>query len=989
MKLEDMRIRTQLRLGLGLILALAILLGAVAWRQSNLLWSQTESLYSHPLQVTRAVGMLAADILNIRRAIRDLLLAENDREITSALQDIEAGKTDAARQFAVIYDCYLGPRTDIADLDNHFVEWNVIHDEIIRLIRLGKASEAVARTKAASADEGLSTHLMSHIRMISDFAGNKAEEFYRRATEKKEALKRQLALIAVAILLISLFISWILLWAIKEPLAKLTRAAEQFRRGQLGSRSAYVSGNEFGTLSATFNEMAETVETQISINEQAARLAGVMLREIDMRPFCRELIRELIEQTGSRSGAVYLLNPQKTDFEHFESVGLAGGGRASFSAVEFEGEFGAALATGRMQRIADIPESTRFAFAAVQGDALPREIITLPLRIGQEVGAMISLSSLRSYDEKAIRLLKTIVSTVTARMNGVLAFRQVQELAERLDRQNRELNAQKQELTAQADELTHQNTELEMQKRQLDDVNQLKSTFLSSMSHELRTPLNSVIALSGVLGRRLGGKIPEDEFGYLEVIERNGRHLLDLINDILDLSRIEAGRVEISLARFSLRTLVGEMVEMIAPQAREKGIALLNQVDEDLPSLTTDPDKFRHIVQNLIGNAVKFTDTGSVDVSARLVEGEVHLAVRDTGIGIAADHLPRIFEEFRQADESTSRRYGGTGLGLAIARKYAALLHGDITVESSPGKGSTFTLRLPLGNSLPGAGTGKAVSRNARPLIARQGVVGRDRCILLVEDSEPAVIQMTDILSGQGYRVQVARNGADALAHIDGSLPDAVILDLMMPGMDGFEVLRQIRSAARTAPLPVLILTAKHVTKEELSFLTGNNIHQLIQKGDIGKAELLGAVARMVAPPPEKPVLPAQPRPSGPSRVSPVVLVVEDNPDNLKTARALLEERYQVIAAEDGRTAIDQARRHRPDVILMDLALPVMDGFAALAALREDDALCHIPVVAVTASAMKGDREEVLAHGFDGYISKPIDEKALMHILNEVFHGNA
>ena len=985
MKLKDMRIRTQLRLGMGLILTFVILLGAVAWKQTDLLWSQTEAIYSHPLQISRAVGMLKADIQGISRAMRDLLLAENDPEIAAALRDIETGKVDASRQFGILYDRYLGPRAEIVSLENDFAGWNVYHDETIRLVRAGRKVEALARTRAGRVNGGPSEVLMNQVQTIDTFARLKADEFFQAATARDDNLNRQLAGLVMLILLLTFAISWFLLKGIKEPLANLTRAAEGFRLGHMDSRSGYLSKNEFGVLSATFNEMAEAVETQMFINERAARLAGVMLRETEARSFCREMIRELVEQTGSQSGAVYLLNPQKTSFEHFESIGLTGGGRASFAARELEGQFGAALATGNMQRMTDIPADTRFALATVGGDYVPREIVTLPILAGQEIVAVISLAGIRGYDEKSIRLLEIVINTVTARMNGVLAFRQVQELAERLDRQNRELQAQKQELTAQAGELTHQNTELAMQKQQLDAANRLKSTFLSNMSHELRTPLNSVIALSSVLGRRLADKIPEEEFDYLEVIERNGRHLLALINDILDLSRIESGRMEINPAPFSLRALTGQVLEMLGPQAREKGIALRNTIDGDLPQVVTDPDKFRHIIQNLIGNAVKFTETGWVEVSARLAGEEICLAVCDTGIGIAAEHLPLIFEEFRQADEGTARRYGGTGLGLAIAKKYALLLQGDIVVESTVGQGSVFTLRLPCSISPTGGETEAAMDSEAKAAVAQSAVIsGQGRCILLVEDSEPAVIQMTDILGEQGYRVQVACNGSDALALINGSLPDAVILDLMMPGMDGFQVLRQIRSAKRTAPLPVLILTAKHVTKEELSFLVGNNIHQLIQKGDIGKDQLLAAVAKMVADPGEKSVVSAKRE----HRVPPVVLVVEDNPDNLKTARALLADTCRVIAAENGQEAVEQVRRHLPDLVLMDLALPFMDGFAALAALRKDEALRHIPVVAVTASAMVGDREEILAHGFDGYISKPIDEKVLLQTLREVFNGN-
>ncbi len=989
MILKNIRINTLLRLGLGLILALVILLGAVALVQTNFLWSQTELIYKHPLQVSRAVGQLKADIENMRRAMRDLLLADNDQEMIKAQKDIEVSTLDAARQFEVVYDRYLGPRSDISSLEDDFVEWKIFQEELVQLAHAGRKDQALAQLKRAHARGQSSKVLVEHIQTISDFARNMGDKFYRQATLQNDSLKRHLVASLATILLVCIFISWFLMRRIRKPLADLTRAANEFRLGELDSRSEYVAENEFGALSAAFNEMAETVETQMFINEQAALITGMMLQEREVRTFFQKLIKELLEHTASQSGAVYLLNKQETLFEHFESIGLSDIGHRSFSASTLEGEFGAALATGVMQRISDIPEDTRSILATVSGDYLPREIITLPLFSDGKVVAMISLSSIQNYEEKAIRFLETIVVTVTARMNGLLAYRQVQELAKRLGQQNMELNSQKQELIAQANELSHQNTELEMQKNQLDAANRLKSTFLSNMSHELRTPLNSVIALSSVLGRRLAGKIPKEEVDYLEVIERNGRHLLSLINDILDLSRIESGRIEISPSCFSLRMLMGEVLEMIDPEAREKGIALQNQIDENLQPITTDPEKLRHIVQNLVSNAVKFTETGSVVVSVQLVEDQIHIAVRDTGIGIAAEHLPHIFEEFRQADEGTSRRYGGTGLGLAIAKKYANLLLGDITVESTPGKGSTFTLCLPTDLCRPDAEVKNYLGRSAGTVSDLQDIgPGRGQCILLVEDSEPAVVQMTDILTEHGYLVEVARDGSDALAYVEGCLPDAVILDLMMPGMDGFEVLRQIRSTDRTAPLPVLILTAKHVTQEELSFLTGNNIHQLIQKGDINQSQLLATVAKMVAQSEEKLTAPT-PGNTGdrPHRLLPLVLVVEDNPDNLKTARAILEERYTVIDAADGLTAIELAREHRPDLILMDIALPVMDGFSALAALRQDEVLRHIPVVAVTASAMKGDREEILGHGFDGYVSKPIDEKKFMQLLQKVIHG--
>ena len=249
---------------------------------------------------------------------------------------------------------------------------------------------------------------------------------------------------------------------------------------------------------------------------------------------------------------------------------------------------------------------------------------------------------------------------------------------------------------------------------------------------------------------------------------------------------------------------------------------------------------------------------------------------------------------------------------------------------------------------------------------------------------------MTDILSEYGCRVLVARNGKEALKWIENTLPDAMILDLMMPEVDGFEVLRRIRSVEKTSQLPVLILTAKHVTAEELNFLKGNHIHQLIQKGDINKAGLLTAIGKMVAPaskcrfPRTRPPAPASARkPHFRESGKPVILVVEDNPDNMKTVKALLQETCTVIEAVDGRQGVAQAKAHVPDLILMDISLPVMDGFKTFDAIRGLESLRHIPIVALTASAMKGNREKILAHGFDDYLPKPIDKILLETTIHD------
>lgn len=1136
MKLTNLKIGTQLKISFGIILLLIVLLGLISWVQSERIARQTIDLFDHPLQVRRALGELKADVLLMHRGMKDLALTTNSGEFEKILKDIEIYKVNAFKKFEILYDRYLGSQKNLDNTYNDFLAWNIIREETIDLLRSGKQQEAINRTMSSGTGGVYVDKLLEHFAIIDDFARNRADEFMISAHELQNALKRQLILFVLGILSLAIFIVYLLNRNIRRPVAELARVTRLFRNGKMDARSNYLSFNEFGQLSDSFNELADTIEVEMRLNTQAAKLAAVMLSEDDAHQFCHALLSSLLEQTASQMGAIYFLNDTKTAFEHFECLGMNSEACKPFSAIHFEGEFGAALTTRKIQHITNIPEDSRFTFSTVSGSFMPREIITIPIVSGNETVAVISLTNIKSFSEISINLLNTILNTLSARIDGILAYRKVVSFSELLEHQNNELDkkskelaavgaytrslieasvdpmvtigsdgcmldvnvatekitglsrselvgtdfsgcfsepdrakavyeqvfrngfvrdyeltirnssdqlipvlynasvyrdetgqvigvfaaarditerkqaeqemmilnrelahksetlsaanaeleAQKRELSAQTSELRTQNVELEMQKTQLDESNRLKTNFLSNMSHELRTPLNSVIALSGVLNRRLEGIVPEEEYSYLEVIERNGKQLLSLINDILDLSRIESGREEIEVNRFNFRELAVEIVEMIETQASQKNISLRYLNGNDLPPIKSDYIKCRHILQNLVANAIKFTETGGVEISAEEKTGFLQIKVTDTGIGIAPEYIPFIFDEFRQADGSNARKYGGTGLGLAIAKKYAEMLGGNLQVESALGKGSIFTVNLPFEFTAIPENAEKYGDILSTPASEWLGEINaKDKTILLVEDTEAIVIQMKDMLVQQGYNTVVARNGNEALAHIERQVPDAMILDLMMPEVDGFEVLRQIRNQEKTERIPVIILTAKYVTKEELSFLKHNNIHQVIQKGDIKKEQLLNIVARMMVPKAAEINAPAV----KPLRRSvtgiPLILVVEDNPDNMITIRALLDGKCLIVEAADGRSGVVQAKKHQPHLILMDIALPGMNGIEAMNEIRKEPTLEFVPVVAISASAMKGDREDFIALGFDDYISKPIDSKMLDKTLNK------
>jgi len=989
MNFRNLKIGMQLMLGFGAMLLFVIVLGAVAYRQSGQLHLQTETMYNHPVKTRRTIGDINSHILYMRINIRGYLLEENLEARQNILNELAVNQINVQDGIDRLRESYLGPPEDIDSLNHEIVQWNSIMQETIRLVSSGKLAEARQRHGSVGIGPKQANNIFAALQKISDFAINKGDELYANSLKLGQELHIQLLLLLFLILILSLIINTILFRNISNPLSEVTGATRRFSEGDLNSRSSYASKNEIGVLSASFNSLAGNIQENLSLNEKIVSLARLMLSKYEAKEFFRETLQALSLHTNSQMAAIYLLSDDKKTFDHFESIGLDDKARLSFDALNFDGEFGAVLVSHKVQHIKDISGNTRFVFQTVGGSFIPCEIITIPVLSHQEVVAIISLASISSFNNQAIQFVESILDTLNARIEGIIAFHKMLKFSEMLEQQNRELEAGKTELSAQSVELMGQNIELEIQKKQLDEASRLKTIFLSNMSHELRTPLNSVIALSGVLNRRLLKKIPEEEYGYLEVIERNGKHLLSLINDILDISRIEAGHEVIELSEFNANDLIADVISMIRPQAQQKNIELLFSASTSGLLVTGDIDKCRHILLNLIGNAVKFTEKGKVEISAVKSDSNFDIQVNDTGIGISENNLPYIFNEFRQADGSTSRKFGGTGLGLAIAKKYANLLGGTISVKSVLGQGSEFILSMPLHYAAKNRVIESVIQKRFKPEnrpAHHQLISGAtNKTILLIDDSEPAILEIKDILKESGYNLLYATNGSDALRIISENIPDGVILDLLMPGIDGFEVLRIIRSEERTAHIPVLILTAKHITKEELLFLKQNRIHQLIQKGLVDSNELISSIDLMIFP--DLTAAEALADERLPSSGKPVILVVEDNADNMTTVQAILAGSFQVIEATDGIGAVEMARKHKPDLILMDIDLPKMNGIAAFKIIRQDAGLQHIPVIALTASAMIADRETILAHGMDAYIPKPIDEKEFFKTINKVLYG--
>jgi signal transduction histidine kinase/CheY-like chemotaxis protein/HAMP domain-containing protein len=796
---------------------------------------------------------------------------------------------------------------------------------------------------------------------------------------------------ALVVTLVSLLLSKTL----SRPILGVGDAVRRFANGELDARCSINGTDEVAALGTAFNEMVATLSSQMAIRKGYAELSETLVIADKIKDFASGLLMKLIDLSGSQLGAFYLRSENGAVFEQIASVGLSGDTPQSFSAEGYEGELGKAIATGQISLVREISADTVFTFKTTGGTAIPREILTVPLLVGRQVMGVVSLATLSAFPDTFRQILDLAQIGMGTAFSNLLASVKTQRLAEELHTNNTELQAQAVEMEQQTQELQQQAVELEAQQQQVEAANRLKSEFLSNMSHELRTPLNSVLSLSQLmLSNGIGSRGGEDK-ERVEIIERNGRHLLNLINDILDISKIEAGRMDLYVSSFAVEETVEAVVEAIRPLANQKGVSISVEVGA-LGELQTDQDKLKQILLNLMSNAQKFTEKGEIGIKARQDGRSVVISVWDTGIGIPEQALSHIFDEFRQADGSTTRQYGGTGLGLTISRRLAALLGGRIDVESEEGTGSTFTLTLPM----------HIESQDAH---VEQKPAGVDRVvpnwpagsppprILLVEDNQVARAQITSVLTASGFVVDVAANGEEGLAQVRDHVPAGMILDLMMPKVDGFQVLESIRSTPATKKLPVLVLTAKDLTAAERASLSYNNVHQLIQKGSLDRTQLISAIRRLIGMKElpavkkrvmEKPVPRVIPRKDGALSI----LIVDDHADNLTTTRHILNEAFrnrplEIFEARNGKEAVAVAKAEHPNLILMDIQMPIMGGMEAAQQIKQDETLQNTVIIALTASAMPGERENILAAGCDDYLSKPAEPAALNAMIRKWMGG--
>jgi signal transduction histidine kinase/DNA-binding response OmpR family regulator/CHASE3 domain sensor protein len=813
---------------------------------------------------------------------------------------------------------------------------------------------------------------------------------------------------------------------ISKRLVAIEGIADQISTGDYALKVDDEGKDALGSIAGSLNKMAQSLDvtfTELKNREWmqtgVAQLNELMIGENDLEVLTYKVIHFLSDYTKSATAAFYLT---KNDNTLQLSNGIALNREKTKHQFSFgEGIAGSVAQTQQSVLLHDIKDD-QLLIDFSGGSLKPHSVLAFPIMYETRLKGVIELASLQNYPGVAQEFLKTASFNIGMAIHSARDHARLQELLTETQAQSEELQAQhselenvnselqaqaeklqasEEELRVQQEELQQANQELEERSRLLEEKNELilernlaiqqkaeelaittkyKSEFLANMSHELRTPLNSILLLSRLLSENHGNNLSADQVEYANVIQNSGKGLLTLIDEILDLSKIESGKMELDYTDVKLETIANEMKTMFELMAKEKGVEFIIDVKKDAPSIIeTDKLRLEQILRNLISNALKFTKKGSVQLIFSKKENEVAFMVKDTGIGIPKEKHQTIFEAFQQADGSTRRQFGGTGLGLSISRELARLLGGEIKLESEEGKGSEFTLILPVQkttateNVVANTEPSRPAAQSERTYIAdvipasipddRHNISKDDKCILIIEDDTAFARSLLDYTRNNGYKGIVAVRGDEGVELAKQFKPLGILLDVQLPVKSGWEVMEELKADKDTRPIPVHMMSSHEVKTKSLSKGAVDFINKPVAFEKLG--EIFRKIEEALSRHPKK------------------VLIVEENTKHAQALAYFLGS-YHVNSEIKNSVGegIKALKTSDVDCVILDMGIPAQRSYEVLENIKKSPGMENLPIIVFTGKNLSHVEEMKIKQYADSIVIKTA--QSYQRILDEV-----
>ena len=1078
-----MKIKTKLSLG---FLTLIVVVCAVASIGILVLSDTFEKLNGVVNDEYKKIGLISDmrfEFNNKAKGLSYLIIAESEtekeREITNIRAAGDRGLT-SLEELGRIVETEQG-RILLADISRNQEEFADFIEEEILLIEENRIEEAADLNRKEG--KVIQEKFFDSIFNLVEYYELDMDAVIADTGSQYKRTSLTLIILSIVGITLGVLISILITRSIVNGLKQVSSVMCDFSSGKskMSTRIKVEKDDEIGSLSSSFNNMAEALESQVErelkisqkneeqawMTKNLADLTAYLQSSSDLESFANHFIQKITPLVDGKHGVFYI-QEEKDGQPTFNLAGAYAYKQQNGMPTSFrlgEGFVGQSALSKKVLVMTDVPDDY-IRISSGTGEAKPKQIIVVPIIFEDQVRAVYEIASfepIRSIEQELLVKLADysgiIIDNICGRIKIMEMLEESQTMTEELQTQSEELSTQHEELKRFNDELEKQtkalleseinlqqqheeleqsnaeleekavlleehnqkfetkNREVEQAKLELEEkatqlelTSKYKSEFLANMSHELRTPLNSLLILSKLLADNKLSNLSEKQVEYAKTINSAGCDLLDLINDILDLSKIESGKTDIHVSEVEIREVSDYVEKYFNPIAHDKGLLFDVQlkVEEDT-TIQTDEKILQQILKNLIANAIKFTEQGSVnliiskvtnpvgvvDILGRNNDAEEYLAfhIVDTGIGIPKNKQSIIFEAFQQADGTTSRKYGGTGLGLSISREQASLLSGSIVVESEEGQGSTFTLYLPFNTEPQQQEAEKEVaitSEEVELLPMRVDTKKHGKRILIVEDNYVQRESMMELIQGNYRNVDMVAvsTGKDALDKLQVEHFNCMILDLRLEDMAGIELLNKVRNMSNYKNFLILIYTGKELTiREEMELK--HFTETIIVKGTQSHERLLDEISLFIRQLEEKPPEESKPNASvfKDSKKEffedKKILIVDDDVRNVFALSSILEEyEMDVLFAENGKEALDVLKEHENiDLVLMDIMMPVMDGFEAITKIREMEQYANLPIIALTAKAMKEDREKCLEVGASDYISKPIINHQLISLM--------